>query len=83
MKIHHVDHTITNAFIRLSNQPLDIDTDTLEIINYFIYQRYGLVCTQVSSDKALRVKHQTVTPDITLRDLVPSSHGILLHYQTL
>lgn len=49
----------------------------METITHYIYQCYGLVCTQSSSDKSLRVKHLMVTPDITLRDLVPSTHGIL------
>ena len=52
---------------------------TLEIFTQYIYQCYGLVYTESFSDKALRVKHLTVTRDITLRDLVPSTHGILQH----
>ena len=76
MKIHQVDHSLTNAFIRLSNQPSDVDMGTLEIITHYIYQCYGLVCIQSSSDKSLRVEHLTVTPDLTLRDLEPSTHGI-------
>ena len=61
------------------NPQMLIWAHSLEIITQYIYQCYGLVCTQSFSDKALRVKHLTVTPDITLRDLVPSTHGILQH----
>ena len=79
MKIHQHDHSLTNAFIRLSNQPTDIDTDTLNIISQFIYQCYGLDAAQNFSPKTLRVKQLTNTPDLSLRNLAPSIYGILQH----
>ena len=80
MKMHDAYPALTNAFLRLSNQPTgDIDAETLHVIIQFVYQCYGLIYTERSSAKTLRVQHITNTPNLTLRELVPSIHGVLQH----
>ena len=66
-------------FIRLGNQPTNIDPNDIDIIVKYIYYCYGLDTSSGTSFEALCLSQLLNTPNICLRALVPSVPAIEQH----
>ena len=79
MTQHNNNESLTRTFVRLCDQPTNIDPNDIDIIAKYIYNCCGLDTSSGTSFEALRFRQLLNTPNLCLRTLAPSVSAIEQH----